>query len=383
MKDFSIAILVWGLKGGAIANNAIALAKGLHDIGIGKIYLAFLVAQPSESIVIPEGVEVVSLQAKRARWAAFPIAKFINQYQPTVLISLSMFVNMPAAMGWLLSRKGKGQTKLIVSQHSTMSYKAYIEQKNSFVRFYPWLARVLYPMADGVRANSPEVLDDLLNVIKIRSAKEYSVSITNSIDLDSIIGKSKQASEHPWLKEKQGPVIVSAARLAKQKNFPLLLKAFSIVRQTENAKLIIFGKGPEKDNLQAIIRQLNLEDSVDLAGFSANPWCNISKADVFALTSEEEPFGLVLVEALACGTPVLATDAIGGGPKNILDSGKSGVLISSKDPEEIASSLVKLLKSQGYREELSYAGKKRSEDFRPNIIAEQWKSFLDKVLQQV
>jgi glycosyltransferase involved in cell wall biosynthesis len=286
---------------------------------------------------------------------------------------------MPATLGWLLA--GKGPTKLIVSQHSTMSYKAYVEYKdNVWMRAYPQLARWLYPLASGLHANSQEVLDDLLEKIRIPVPRDRAFATANPVNLDVISRSCQTESEHPWLRHKQKPVIISAGRLAKQKNYPLLLKAFAAVRQKLAAQLVILGEdGPERQTLESLIRELGIEADVSLPGFSENPWSSIAKADVFVLPSQEEPFGLVLVEAMACGVPVIATDAIGGGPRTILDSGKNGILVPQDDVTALTEAILKVLTVQGLRQQLITAGKQRCEAFRPEAIAQQWLSFIKRL----
>lgn len=374
----SIAILTWGLAGGALANNTAAMTKGFWDAGVRDIFLVYIAEAPGEYVEIPPGVKLVKLDCKRARSLIFPLAKFLRQYSPDILVAISMFINIPATLGWLIS--GKKNTKLILSQHSTMSYKAYVEQKNSLqVRSYPLLAKFLYPRASGLRANSQEVLNDLLHEVRISMPPERTTYIPNPVNIEAVVRFSQDEATHPWLTNKTHPIIISVARLAKQKNFPLLLEAFKLIHQDTGAKLIIFGKGSERASLEGMIVKLGIERYVSLAGFTANPWCNIAKSDVFVLPSEEEPFGLVLVEAMACGVPVVATNAIGGGPKYILGNGKYGLLVPNYDVEALAISINRLLSSSEERAAFSKAGRTRCLEFDPETVAKQWIDFFKKL----
>jgi glycosyltransferase involved in cell wall biosynthesis len=144
-----------------------------------------------------------------------------------------------------------------------------------------------------------------------------------------------------------------------------------------DAKLLIIGDGPERGNLQELIAALGLKQHVQLPGYSANPWSSMGRADVFVLPSEEEAFGLVLVEAMACGVTVVATDAVGGGPRSILEDGRNGVLVPSHDPHTLARAIIKVISSQDLRNELINAGKRRCKAFQPETIAQQWLSFIE------
>ena len=307
------------------------------------------------------------------------LAKCLRATQPDVLISISSFVSIPAVVGWLLA--GKIPTKLIVSQHATMSYKAYVENKDDWkVRVQPWLARRLYPLATAVHANSKEVLEDLFQNIKIPLSREKTFATDNPINLDAISQYSQTKPEHPWLVEKKQPVIISVGRLAKQKNYPLLLEAFQILRQSIDAKLIILGKGGEQEHLEQLIQTLNLEQDVDLAGFTSNPWSLMNQADLFVLSSDEESFGLVIVEAMTCGLPIVATDAIGGGPRSILDRGKYGSLVPVQDSNALSQAMLAILTKEDLRNRLSLASKERCQAYQPKIVAQQWLGFLTELI---
>lgn len=388
MNQTSIAIFVWGLEAKAIANNAAAMAQGFKDLGIEQVWLVYLFKGPGKNVTIPSGVKLIPLGVKRSFLAPLFLAQFLRKEKPDVLISMPTVVNIPAIIGWLLSgsksnSRGSSSTKLILSEHSTMSYKAYVEYKRDLrMRLMPWLARIFYPLADGLRANSKEVLDDLLNNIQIPIQSDSATTITNPVNIKAIAKCGEVKPNHPWLINKDKPVILSVARLAKQKNFPLLIRALAMVREKLDARLIIVGDGSERESLANLISQLGLEEFVSLAGFSNNPWSYMAKADVFALASEEEPFGLVLVEAMACGLPIVATDALSGGPRTILEAGQHGLLVANHDTSAFADSLLQVLTDANLRNRLIAAGKERCQTYRPKIIAQEWLSFIDNLAEQ-
>lgn len=374
----TIAIFVWGLAGDAIANNAAAMANGFWALGVRNLYMLYLHAAPGPNVVLPEGAQVISLGVNRSRMAPLRLAQFLRTVRPDILISMPTIVNIPAIFGWLLS--GKGSTKLIISENSTMSYKTYVEYKDDWrMRALPWMARLIYPLATGIRANSPEVLDDLLTKIRVSVPPNRSIAITNPVNIEAVSNYGQGQPEHPWLQQKDKPVIISVARLAGQKNFPLLLLAFAEVRKSLDVRLLIVGEGPERQQLEDLAVQLEIHEHVSLPGFSNNPWSSMAKSDVFVLPSEEEPFGLVLVEAMACGTPIVATDALGGGPRHILENGKHGFLVPQNDVAALSEAILKVLTSPDLHHHLSIAGKQRCQAFRPAIVAQDWFDFFDKL----
>jgi len=377
MRHKSLAIFNWGLSGGALANNAAAMAKGFWEIGVRELYMVYLFSGPGSYVSLPEGVKLISLGVQHSSRAPIRLARFIRAVKPDVLISMVSVINMAAILGWLLT--GRGRTKLVLSEHAIMSHEVYIEHKHFLrLRALPWLARILYPLADGLRANSQGVLDDLLTKIRVPMQHDRMVFIPNPVNIDAVSDHSREKPDHPWLQQKGKPVIASVGRLAKQKNFPLLLKAFGVVRRTLDARLVIVGEGPERTHLESLIQDLGLED-VSLPGYSDNPWSVMVRADVFVLPSEAEAFGLVLVEAMACGVPIVATDALGGGPRSILENGQHGILVPSGDIEALADGILKVLSSKDLRDRLTIAGQQRCEAFRPETVARQWLSFIERL----
>nr|WP_272499985.1 glycosyltransferase [Chromohalobacter moromii] len=145
---------------------------------------------------------------------------------------------------------------------------------------------------------------------------------------------------HDWLSSSDVLVVLHVGRLDVQKNQALLLSAFSLaVNSVPNLKLVILGEGEEKKNLEELASELGVKDSVDFVAFQDNPYPYYKAADLFVLSSDWEGFGNVIVEALACGTPVISTDCPGG-PRTILANGKYGVLVPCGDAERLSSEIV-------------------------------------------
>jgi glycosyltransferase involved in cell wall biosynthesis len=161
----------------------------------------------------------------------------------------------------------------------------------------------------------------------------------------------------------------------------MLIRALALTRKTVDAKLIIFGEGPERRHLSNLVRELGLEKHVSLPGYlERSPWSNIRRADLFAMSSVDEAFCLVLAEAMACGIPVVATDAIGGGPRSILGDSEYGVLVPSGDVPGLADAIVKVITAGDVRDQLVIAGRQRCEVFRPENVANKWISFIHDVV---
>lgn len=127
-----------------------------------------------------------------------------------------------------------------------------------------------------------------------------------------------------------------------QKNYTTLIKAFALVKKEVDARLVILGDGEERKKLELLVNELGINDSVSMPGFVDNPYAYMSRADVFVLPSLWEGFPNVLVEAMACNTPVIATDCPGGSAE-ILDNGKWGVLVINNNIDNLSEAIKKSL----------------------------------------
>ncbi|MDF5720861.1 MAG: glycosyltransferase [Rhizonema sp. PD37] len=377
MSQKKIAIFTWGLGGGAFANLPAALIKGFWNLGVKDLYVLYLSEEPGEDITFPEGVKLVPLGVERSMASPIALAKFLRAVKPDFLISMPTIISIPAIIGWLLA--GQRQTKLVIYQGDTLTSDIAIDHKDNLrMQIMPWLARLLYPTVNGLTTVSQGVLD-ILKQDHIPIPRNRVAVIPNPVDSKQFWLRSQAEPEHPWLKYKESPVIVSLGRLGKRKNYSLLLKAVAKVRSQIEVKLIIFGEGPERIHLEEEIAKLGLQEEVSLPGHVDNPWSHIAKADVFVMSSLDEAFCLALVEAMACGVPVISTDAAGGGPRSILEDGKYGNLVPTDDLQTLSEAIHKVLTSESWRSHLINVSKQRCQAFQPEVIAEQWLSFLQKV----
>ena len=200
--------------------------------------------------------------------------------------------------------------------------------------------RWLYPKADFVVGVSQGVIDDLKRVLRFDSKKVQ--VIYNPIVDEELLRKTDEPLDHPWFRPGKPPVILGVGRLAKEKDFPTLIRAFALVRKERPARLMILGEGEERPNLEALVRELGLEEDVALPGFVDNLYKYMKRAAVFVLSSLWEGLPTVLIKAMALGTPVVATDCPSG-PAEILEGGKWGCLVPPGDPKDLAKAILDTL----------------------------------------
>jgi glycosyltransferase involved in cell wall biosynthesis len=168
--------------------------------------------------------------------------------------------------------------------------------------------------------------------------------IYNPTVTPEIFRKATEPVQHPWFVDNRVPIILAAGRLHRQKDFPTLLRAFSLLRQNRPCRLVILGDGKKRRRkaLRQLAKQLGIEKDVSLPGFVENPFAYMARANLFVLSSAWEGFGNVIVEALACGCPVVSTDCRSG-PREILDNGRYGRLVPVGDPEALARAMLEAL----------------------------------------
>jgi len=232
-------------------------------------------------------------------------------------------------------------------------------------RFPPTELAKIYSEAKAVVAVSQGVAQGVSSVLNLD--KNNIKTIYNPIVCSDLFQKAKIAVEHPWIKEKEFPIILGVGRLVYQKNFSALIKAFALVKKHKPSKLIILGDGKERNNLQQLVHDFNLSEDVDLPGFNDNPYAFMDKSDIFVLSSITEGLPNVLIEALACGCPVISTYC-SEGPAEILEYGRYGPMVAVNDEKALAEGIIRVLDNPPNPDWL----RKRGWDFSVDKAAEAY-----------
>lgn len=153
--------------------------------------------------------------------------------------------------------------------------------------------------------------------------------------------------------------IGTVCRLCPEKGVDYLIKAFKkVVGQNPNVELQIAGEGPEKNNLRALASQLGIAEKVKFLGFVKNTPKFLNQIDIFALTpTRREAFGIAAAEASACGKPVVATNI--SGLTEVVENNQTGLVVESKNIEQIADALSKLIANKELQHQMGAAGRQR------------------------
>ncbi len=273
------------------------------------------------------------------------LAAYLNSRQPTVLLSALDYTNIAALLAQRLSASS---TRLAISIHNHLSTAAARASK-PHERKIPQLARRFYPEADRIVAVSDGVAADLAQVIDVPRSRI--ATIYNPIFRPEILIQAQARLDHAWFTPGAPPVILAIGKLKPQKDFACLIRAFARVRAIRPARLLILGEGPQREALLSLARKLNVENDVALPGFVANPFAYIGRAAVFVLSSAWEGLSNVIIEALACGCPVVSTDCPSG-PAEILDGGTYGRLVPVGDDAALANAILATLDNPPPRDRL-------------------------------
>lgn len=330
-----IAILIHDLRGGGAERVALNLAKGMIDAG-RQVDLVLVRAQGEYMDQIPAGVRLIDLDQPNVFRAVPSLVGYLRRERPKALLSSLTHVNVVALVAKTLAG---GPTRVAVTEHSQISDKA-AALKRPRSRLLYGSVPFIYRLADAVIAVSQGTADDVSRFARLRRSPVR--CIYNPVYSDGLATAAQAPVDHPWMQPGGIPVILGAGRLHPQKGFDLLMRAFAKVRETTPCKLIIMGEGAERPRLEALARELSITDDVSLTGFVGNPYAMMSRASVFAMSSRSEGFSLVLLEALACGVPVVATDCPSG-PSEILEKGRHGLLVPIDDPETLAAGILAAL----------------------------------------
>lgn len=291
----------------------------------------------------------------------------IQRLEPDITVGVLRTCSMLTALAHQLAgRPGK----IFLNEQNTPSIEM---QQFGRARLKTIGYRPFLRMTDGILALSNGIKHDLVHNFGVLDSKIH--VIPNPVDLETAVQQASVEAPHAWLANPKYCTLVTVGRLHPQKGHDILLRAFvKLVETEQRLRLIIVGTGPDEAALRALARQLNVEKAVEFVGFQSNPYAFMAHADLFVLASRYEGFGMVLAEALAVGTAVVATDCPSG-PADILMQGEAGVLCPIEDPNALASAIATLLKNPARRHTLVENGIQHVEQYSATAVAAQYAAF--------
>src|SRR3989338_5718513 len=312
------------------------------NIDQSKYEVSFVGLKIEESFTkeIQKNICVVNLSNPYIPTALLKLIVYLRKERPDIFVAAFPHINVLAMMAKVISGV---QAKVILTDHNHFWGLAR-NARSLYRRFFgmfilPHLMRIFYPLSDVVICASEGVAESILDVVKIPDKVKV---IYYPVATDKIQEWAQEPVSHPWFLQSEIPGVLGAGRLINQKDFPTLLRAFKLVIQVKPARLVILGEGKDRRQLEKLAQILGISENVAFIGFQINPFKYMKRARVFVLSSLHEGFGNVLVEAMACGTPVISTDCKSG-PGEIIENGKSGILVPVSDYQSLSKAIIKVL----------------------------------------
>lgn len=309
------------------------LARGFSERGY-SIDLLFNLPPLRAMPDISENVRPIVLNTTGLVRRIRRIAAYLRAERPAAVFSFYDFANSVA----LASRMSGVQTVVVAGIHNNVSdlFGSQQGMKSSFRHLlFPYLLR----MADEIVAVSNGVADDMAELTSIPRSRIR--VIYNPLRLEALRSAAREPVSHPFFNS-DAAVLVAAGHLEPRKDFSTLLRAFALARQRMPLRLIILGEGSQRGELSRLGEQLGIQEDLSMPGFAPNPFAYMARADLFVLSSAFEGFGMVLVEALGLGVPVVSTNCPSG-PAEILDHGRYGRLVPVGNPEAMADAIFETL----------------------------------------
>ena len=366
----TIAIFSPSLAIGGAERALVNLANAFAD-SKKKVHLLLAKAEGSLLSEVHPDVRVFDL-GKKGVWGALPVLScYLRTERPAILLSTLSHANLIALWAVGLSRV---PTRVVITETTTMSVNFASEPgiKNKLI---PQLARIFYRDADAIICLSRGMAVDLLEITGVSNDKVH--IIYNPIVTADLLKKSQEHLSHPWFAPSALPVVLAVGRLTAAKDYPTLLRAFALAREKRELHLIILSDGEQRLALEALVRQLGLANSVQMPGFVDNPYAYMARAAVYVLSSAWEGLSAVIVEALACGTAIVATDCKYG-PAEVLENGRYGKLVPVGDPGAMAKAILETLDIQPDRTRL----RQRSRDFTVEAVVQQYLALFNTLLER-
>lgn len=351
-RSSAIAVLVSFSGSGGVERMLVNLLHAMDASG-APVDLLLLRADSVYLRELPPGIKQHPLAGRHSQLAIPALVAYLRRARPAALLVAKDRAGRSAVMARALA----GVDTPILLRLGTHLSTAMAERSapERWLRYR--LIRWLYPHIEAVVAVSEGVAKDVSAISGLPAERIH--IIRNPVITNALESRASEACPHPWLgdadanpaskddgmprlRSDQTPVILAVGRLQRQKDFPTLIRAFNLLRQRQPCRLIILGEGGGRAGLEQLIAALGLAHCIDLPGFVANPYPFMARAAMLVLSSAWEGSPNVLTEAMALGTPVVATDCPSG-PAEMLQHGRFGPLVAVGDAGALANAMAATL----------------------------------------
>lgn len=326
--EYATALLVRGF-----------VAKGYDvDLLVSKVHDDKL-AEGQVPFEIPATTHVIHLRDRKARNNIGEL----RQYLKTTDASAVVVMGGGSELAVPLASLGLFHCPRLYLVRHTIDFalNKHLKYKDPPSAFRHFLkAKLRYGRYAGVLCVAERVRQEMIRFGRLNPKRVHTVY--NPVIDESFFTKRNQPPTHPWLVKRDLPTFVAAGAFEVEKDHLTILKALKVVNETRPARVIIFGRGSHRPKYEQFIRENGLEDRVSLPGYSNALPAEIAASSGYVSSSVLESFGIAIVEALACGVPVIATDAPCG-PREVLDDGKYGAVVPPGDVDALAQAMLEVV----------------------------------------
>ena len=361
-----IAFYVPSLTVGGAERVTVSVANGLaergYDVDLLVSYNRGAFREEVDADVTLVDLETPEIPVLGIGASVPQFARYLKRREPAMLFSQMTYANVIHLTTQLVTG---ADTVAISTIHNTLGM-----QEESKEKLVQWLQRRLAGRADQFVAVSEGVSESVVEYVGVDREK---VSVLhNPIPVDEVRDRAGESVEHPWIESDDVEVVLGVGRLERAKNYGSFLRAFERVHAARpDTRAIIVGRGSKRDELEQLAAELGIEDAVSFPGFVDNPYGYMAGADVLAMSSIHEGLPTVLIEALACGCPVVSTDCPSG-PAEILEGGEYGPLVEVDDDEGLATAIQATLDDPLPSDVLI----ERANDFAPAAVIDRYEAFI-------
>ncbi len=346
-----LSVLGYDLRASGVVRNALRIAGAAHAAGL-KTQLWVARADGPLRAEVPEGIAV-----RDAGWRGAPMvgrsldlalslrafAAYLHDTRPCIALSSGNHMHTAASLAYRLAGAPRDVSLWARASNATLQtpLSAYLGHPlpRPVAGLIDFGNGLQYRGFDRIIAVSEELASALRRDLGI--ARQRISVIANGVDVADVARQAAARLDDPWFTKDNTPVIVSAGRLSRQKNFGDLIRAMARVRRTQPVRLVILGDGPprQRRELEGIARSLGVTDDLRLPGFEANPYRFMAHASVFAISSLWEGASNVVLEALAAGAPVAAYSCPTG-IREVLDPLGSEAVVNPHDVDGLAGGIL-------------------------------------------
>jgi glycosyltransferase involved in cell wall biosynthesis len=384
-----VLFILPGLHGGGAERTAVALLPHFNRrrfdvrLGLMKCEGPYVADVPPSDLLVPRwvprglrldpgagpGVGTLVIGSM-----AVPLLQhaLMRRFRPQIVVSV--MTAMTIAAGAALRLFGRRRVKWVAREGTNTNIKLMIETRPGIGRSIRRSATCLaFRDADALVATCDGVGRGLVQ--HFGAAAHRVQVIANPVDVERIGVRSRE----PLPPDVRTPFILGAGRLTRQKGFDILLRAYAAANLPGEVHLVLLGEGPERPALQALASELGIADRLSMPGFVENPWAYMARAAAFVLPSRFEGFASVIIEAMACGAPVIATDC-DFGPREIVRSGESGLVVAAEHVPALSAALERVLGNGDLAARLARVGTARAAAFDAPGIAREYESLFDQLV---